>query len=114
MIQLRREIKILTLFLAMTYGIFAKTQAQPQANGTVSPTQTTTNTLPAVPGQDPSITNSTMQQTAPSDITTVNPMDPTNDSRRATDSEMLDGRRRRAMSPTASGTVVPGDTPQGF
>lgn len=109
MIQLRRKIKILTLFLTITYGVFSAAQSQPQANGVgtntgagvVSPTQTTTNTTPAVQGQ-----------TAPSEITTVDPMDPATDSRRATESDMSD-TRRRAMAPPASGTVAPSDT-QGY
>ncbi len=109
MIQLRRKIKILTLFLTISYGAFSGAQSQPQANGVgtnagagvVSPTQTTTNTAPAVPGQ-----------TAPSEITTVNPMDPATDSRRGTESDMSEARRR-AMAPPASGTVVPSDT-QGY
>lgn len=110
MIRLKREIKMLTLFLTIAYGVFAEAQSQPQANGVgtnagagvVSPTQTTTNTTPAVPGQ-----------TAPSEITTVNPMDPMNDSRSTTESDMSEARRR-AMAPPASGTVVPRDTPQEY
>lgn len=60
-------------------------------------------------------TGTIMQQTAPSEITTVNPMDPIGDSRRVTDSEMLDIRRRRAKAPPpVSATVEPRVTPQGY
>ena len=53
-------------------------------------------------------TNRSMQQTAPGQVTTVNPMDPINDSRRANDSDMLTlPRRNRANAPRmpASGTI---------
>lgn len=85
MIRLKREIKILTLFLTIAYGVWAEAQMM----GAVSATE------------------------VPRDVTTVNPMDPINDSRRAADSQMLDIRRRKAAGPV-SGTIEPREIPQGY
>lgn len=100
--HINREVKILTLFLSMVYAVWADAQSKPVANGsgygmtgagTVSATRST---------MDPS----SMQLTAPSDISTVNPMDPVHDSRKATDSQMLDLRRKgKAAVPPVSGII---------
>ncbi|MES2801328.1 MAG: hypothetical protein V4654_02450 [Bdellovibrionota bacterium] len=135
MIQLNREIKILTLFLTMAYGVWAEAQSQPQANGyglgtgagSVSATQTTTNSTKSTTNTTPSTTNSvpiapgqnsnagggpsSVEQTEPGQVTTVNPMDPVNDSRKANDSQMLDIRRKRAMAPPVSATAEPTTEP---
>lgn len=103
MMQLKREIKILTLFLAMAYGAFTEAQRS------VSATQTTTNTMPANPDRADMITGTMLELTAPSEVTTVNPMDPINDSRRTTDSPMLNIRRKRATAPPASATTWPAE-----
>ena len=83
--KFKREIRILTLFLTVAYGVLAEGQAQSS--------------------QQPP--ESTLQQTAPSEVTTVNPMDPVNDSRRMNDSQMLIlQRKNKAMAPApASGTT---------
>lgn len=123
--QIKREVKILTLFLSMVYAVCADAQSQPQANGSgyeagtgagsVSATRTMTNTVSSTTNmmsteersaKDATTDPSAMQQTAPGDITTVNPMDPVNDSRRTTDSQMLDLRRKgKAAVPAVSGAI---------
>ena len=74
----------------------------------IGATMATTNTMPADQRDGRVGNNRSMQQTAPGDITTVNPMDPINDSRRANDSDMLTlPRRNRANAPRmpVSGTI---------
>lgn len=100
---MKREIKILGLFLTTAYSAWVLAQAQPVANGSslgstaagtesVSATRTTT-------------TNTPPSETAPSEITTMDPMDPSRDSRAGSDATR---ENRRAMGTAASGTVTPG------
>ncbi len=117
--QLKRELKILGMFLTTAYSAFVFAQAQPVPNGSalgsttgtgvdsVSATRTTTNTTPtATTGGmgTRSSTGSAVDETAPNEITTMDPMDPSRDSRMGSDATTGD---RRAMGTTASGTVTP-------
>ena len=109
--QFKSKIKIVLSLITTTYSALVFAQAQPRANGaalgsttdTVSATRTTTNTAPTttqspVPGG--------IEETAPSEVTTMDPMDPARDSRAGSDATMGDARSRRARGPV-SGTVVP-------
>lgn len=115
--QLKRNIKFFVVLFASTYSAWVLAQAQPQPNGAalgsttapgaVSATRTTTNTTPtATTGGAPA----GVEETAPSEVTTMDPMDPASDSRMGSDATMGDRRDRRARGP-ASGTVAPETTP---
>lgn len=100
--QFKCRAKIFLSLLTMTYTALVFAQAQPRANGAalgsttgpgvVSATRTTTNTAP--------------DETAPTDVTNMDPMDPARDSRAGSDATMGDRRDRRARGP-ASATVTP-------
>lgn len=102
--QFKREIKILAVLLTSAYTALVLAQAQPQQNGyglgsgagSVSATRTTTN----------STGTATSDETAPSEITTMDPMDPARDLKAGSDATTGNRRDRRAMG-VASGTAVP-------
>lgn len=89
--QLKHKIKFFTVLLTSTYTAFVFAQAQPQPNGSALGSTTE-------PG---------VEETAPSEITTMDPMDPSRDSRAGSDATQ-GGRRARAP---ASGTVTPQTVP---
>lgn len=89
--QLKRKIKIFVVLLTSTYSTWVFAQAQPQANGAALGSTTE-------PG---------VEETAPSEITTMDPMDPSRDARAGSDATQ-GGRRARAP---ASGTVTPQTVP---
>lgn len=119
--QIRKELRLLTLFLAIAYGAVVEAQLSgspsgqsptrspsgqvPQAVGTATnTTPTTTNSLPVDARNPVSGNNPTFDQTG--QVTTVNPMDPVTDSQSINDSQpLIIQRQNRTMAPnTASGT----------
>lgn len=113
--QFKREIKILGVFLTMAYSALLEAQPQPRANGaslganqpteTVSATKTTTNTQPA---EATTTRGTAADETAPSEITTMDPMDPARDSKSGSDATM--GRDQQRARGDVSGTVMPEPT----
>ncbi len=114
--QLKRNIKFFVVLVASTYSAWVLAQAQPQPNGaalgsttppgSVSATRTTTNTTPtATTGGGAA----GVDETAPSEVTTMDPMDPNRDARAESEAAANNPRSRRARGP-ASGTVAPDTT----
>ena len=114
--QLKRNIKFFVVLVASTYSAWVLAQAQPQPNGaalgsttppgSVSATRTTTNTTPtATTGGGAE----GVDETAPSEVTTMDPMDPNRDARAESEAAANNPRSRRARGP-ASGTVAPDTT----
>lgn len=103
---LNKKIKTLIIALTTVSSSWALAQAQPQANGHALGSTTTNRTTSVSATQ--SNTNSTATGTTggmgtDQDVTTMQPMDPSRDSR-TTDIDPATGRDRRAG---ASGTVTP-------
>lgn len=114
--QLKCNIKFFVVLVASTYSAWVLAQAQPQANGAalgsttapggVSATRTTTNTTPTatIGGGSAGV-----EETAPSEVTNMEPMDPARDSRAGSDATQ--GDRRARATETVSGTVTPRTVP---
>ena len=123
--QLKRNLKIFGMGLTIVCSSIVFAQSQPQPNGSslgstttdgansVSATRTTTNstTTGTTGGMDsaPAVGTGTNPSQNPSDMTTMEPMDPSRDSRTGSDATMGNTRNRRAMG-TSSGTAVPDST----
>lgn len=101
--QLKRNIKFFVALLTSTYGVWVLAQAQPQANGAALGSI-------ATPGSVSATRTTGVEETAPSEVTTMDPMDPSRDSKMGSDATMGDRRERRARGP-ASGTVAPETAP---
>ena len=100
--QFKPTAKIFLSLLVTTYSAWVFAQAQPRANGAALGSTTGAGVVSATR----TTTNATADETAPSDVTNMDPMDPSRDSRMGSDATMGDRRDRRARGP-ASAPVAP-------